>query len=158
MMIRFHFTEDGQPIDPQRVVSRSPRVFTAIRNGRVELTMLPPGQGWARKVAVAKVRPHPPLLEQLEALATLIDNARNEDGLAASKIAENNAAILSHARELASSIGDATIAMADTGLRGIEREAKEDIDRVRTIVRRHPLRSVGLAVIASALLIAIYRR
>ena len=158
MMIRLHFTEDGQPVDPQRVVCHSPRVFTAMRNGHVELTMLAPGQGWARRAAVARARPHPPLSEQVEALAILINKARNEDGLDASKIAEKNAAILSHARELASSIGDATIAMADSGLRGIEHEAREDIERARSLIRRHPLRSVGLAAIASAILTAIYRR
>ena len=159
MMIRLRFTRDGQPIDPQNVVCRSPRVVGATRDGCVELTILPQGQGtWARRAAVAKIRQHRPLLDQLAALAALVDNARSHDGRAASSIAAKNAALLSHAHELASSIGDATIAMADTGARRIGREANDGIDGARTVIRRHPLRSVGLAALAGAIWAGVYRR
>ncbi len=161
MIIRLHFVNQGQPLDQRSVTSRSPRVFAAMRNGCAELIIpaIDPGtRGWARRAAVARARPHQPLFEQLEALATLIDSARKEDGAASPRIAEKNAAILSHARELADSVGDATIAMADTGMRRVEHEANAGIDRARVTIRRHPLRSVSLAALAGAIWAGILRR
>jgi len=149
MLVRLLFTENGQRMDPRRVVSRSSRVIGATHDGRVELTILPPGQGaWARSVAVAHARRHRPLSEQLAALAALVDKTGNE----------KNAAILAHAHELASSIGDATIAMADDGVRRVEREAHDGVRRARRTIRRHPLRSVGLAALAGAIWAGVCRR
>lgn len=159
MIIRLHFVNQGQPLDQHSVTSRSPRIFAQMREGCAELTMLPEGTGgWARRAAIARTRQHQPLLEQLEALAVLVDGARSDRATAASPVADTNAALLSQARELASSIGDATLAAADAGLREIEREVRTDVEAARSLIRRHPLRSVGIAAVASAILTAIYRR
>lgn len=159
MIIRLHLVNQGQPLDLQRVTSRSPRVIGATRNGHVELTILPQGQGrWARSVAVAHARQHEPLLEQVAALAALVERAGNENGSDASRAAEKHAAILAQAHELASSIGDASVAMADKGMRRVEREAYDGVRRARRIIRRHPLRSVGLAALAGALWAGVLRR
>lgn len=159
MIIRLHFVDQGQPLDAQRVTSRSSRVVGTARDGHVELTILPRGQGrWARSVALAHARQHQPLLEQMAALAALVEKAGNENGSAGPQIADRNAAILARAHELAASIGDATVAMADNGIRRVEREAHDSVRRARRVIHRHPLRAVGLAVLAGALWAGVWRR
>jgi ElaB/YqjD/DUF883 family membrane-anchored ribosome-binding protein len=159
MIIRLHFVNQGQPLDQHSVTSRSPRVFAQMRGGCAELTMLPDGAGsWARRAAIAKVRQHQPLLDQLEALAVLVDGARSGKAAAGSQALDTNAALLSQARELASSIGDATLAAADAGLREIEREVRTDVEAARSLIRRHPLRAISIAAIASAILTGLCRR
>jgi len=160
MIIRLHFVDNGRPIGPMSALSQSPRIAAAgLGNGCVELFILPRDLAtgsWAARAAMAKARHHQPLLEQVEALAALINTARNQDGLEAPQIAERNAAILSRARELAGSIGDATIAQADAGLREIKREAEDEAEAARRLIRRHPLRAVGIAALASAIFTMIY--
>ncbi|MBV9834249.1 MAG: hypothetical protein JO055_07590 [Alphaproteobacteria bacterium] len=160
MIIRLHFVNNGQPLGPMSAVSQSPRIAAAgLDNGCVELFVLPRDLAtgsWAARAAMAKARRHQPLLEQVAALAALVNSARNHDELAAPQIAERNAAMLSRARELADSIGDATIATADAGLREIKREAEDEVEAARRLIRRYPLRAVGIAAFTSAILTLIY--